>query len=66
MDANILFSQALGERDFNMLYGVVLFTALLTMVTLLLVRGRGTAPHPGCTGPRNRSGRQHETGDRRR
>jgi ABC-type dipeptide/oligopeptide/nickel transport system permease component len=32
-----LFTQALSERDFNMLYGVVLFTALLTMLTNLLV-----------------------------
>lgn len=32
-----LFSQALTQRDFNMLYGVVLFTAFLTMVTNLIV-----------------------------
>ncbi len=32
-----LFSQALSQRDFNMLYGVVLFTAFLTMLINLLV-----------------------------
>lgn len=32
-----LFAQALSQRDFNMLYGVVLFTAFLTMAINLLV-----------------------------
>jgi peptide/nickel transport system permease protein len=32
-----LFTQALSQRDFNMLYGVVLFTAFLTMAINLLV-----------------------------
>jgi ABC-type dipeptide/oligopeptide/nickel transport system permease component len=32
-----LFTQALSSRDFNMLYGVVLFTAFLTMAVNLIV-----------------------------
>jgi len=32
-----LFSQALSQRDFNLLYGIVLFTAFLTMAINLIV-----------------------------